>query len=215
MSILLPSLGAARERARRVKCASNLHQIALAWTMYLDYEMHGIFPKQLKNIQWFYGGKVDTVNFPQVLNPRPVNPYIGADPSGNRVAEVFHCPADRGVAYVGGPNKWRRPSTYDYYGNSYPANPRLFAHPQPWYEPVRLVDIRVPLPLVVLAGDHQHLDPGARNLEVFWHADDGLSVNLAFLDGHAEFLTLDPEREQTHRYSYVFEWLEPNDPNSP
>ncbi len=34
MSILLPSLGKAKEAARRVTCASNLRQLTLAWTMY-------------------------------------------------------------------------------------------------------------------------------------------------------------------------------------
>ena len=41
MSILLPALSGARERARRVKCASNLHQIGLGWTLYLDAEAKG------------------------------------------------------------------------------------------------------------------------------------------------------------------------------
>jgi prepilin-type N-terminal cleavage/methylation domain-containing protein/prepilin-type processing-associated H-X9-DG protein len=34
ISILLPSLGAARRGARTIKCASNLHQVAVGWTLY-------------------------------------------------------------------------------------------------------------------------------------------------------------------------------------
>jgi prepilin-type N-terminal cleavage/methylation domain-containing protein/prepilin-type processing-associated H-X9-DG protein len=43
ISILLPALGKARETAYRVKCASNLKQIGLAFTMYLG-DNKGVFP---------------------------------------------------------------------------------------------------------------------------------------------------------------------------
>ncbi|HTS18145.1 MAG TPA: prepilin-type N-terminal cleavage/methylation domain-containing protein [Verrucomicrobiae bacterium] len=35
-SMLLPVLGRARETGKKAQCVSNLHQIALAWTMYMD-----------------------------------------------------------------------------------------------------------------------------------------------------------------------------------
>ncbi len=44
VSVLLPTLGAARESANRVKCSSNLHQIALACIMYAN-DNHGKFPR--------------------------------------------------------------------------------------------------------------------------------------------------------------------------
>jgi general secretion pathway protein G len=44
ISILLPALGQARENARRVACASNLHQLALATIMYLN-DNHQVFPR--------------------------------------------------------------------------------------------------------------------------------------------------------------------------
>jgi prepilin-type N-terminal cleavage/methylation domain-containing protein len=44
VSILLPSLGRAREQARRVSCASNLRQIGLAAVMYAN-ENRGKFPR--------------------------------------------------------------------------------------------------------------------------------------------------------------------------
>ena len=44
ISLLLPALGKARESARRVACASNLHQLALATIMYLN-DNHQVFPR--------------------------------------------------------------------------------------------------------------------------------------------------------------------------
>lgn len=208
LGLLLPALSAAREQSRRAQCSSNLHQITLAWLMYLDQETNAIFPKFRSNIHWFYGGKVDDCEFPQVLNPRPVNHYVGYNPSGNTSAAVFRCPSDQGFAYLGNP-PWDRKSTYDYYGNCYPANPRLFANPLPQFQPVRMTDITLPLSMVVLVGDHQHLDAGGLYVRASWHGEDALSVNLGFLDGHAEFIRLDPDSDQTSRYSYPIKRLDP------
>jgi prepilin-type N-terminal cleavage/methylation domain-containing protein/prepilin-type processing-associated H-X9-DG protein len=208
ISILLPALSAAREQGRRARCAANLHQIGLAWTMYLDQELGGVFPSQRWNIQWFYGGKMDDVDFPQVLNPRPINRYVGIDPYGNATAEVFHCPSDRGAEFLREPG-WRHPCTYDEYGNSYPANGALFRHF--WYPPVRRVDIRLPPAIVVLAGDHQSYSPGDEYLRARWHDEEGLSMNVTFLDGHAEFTHFERDVPQTSRYSFPLEWLEPEE----
>ncbi|GAG45738.1 unnamed protein product, partial [marine sediment metagenome] len=99
VSILLPALGHAREHGKRVRCTSNLRQIAVAWQMYLDDGTNWVFPAYIDNIQWFYGGKVEIYAVPGggILNPRPLNRYLSLDPYGNRAAQVFHCPSDRGA----------------------------------------------------------------------------------------------------------------------
>ena len=43
VSVLLPALSTAREKARRTKCAANVRQMVLAMTMYSD-EYNGYFP---------------------------------------------------------------------------------------------------------------------------------------------------------------------------
>ncbi len=214
MSVLLPTLSAARERARRVKCASNLRQIGGAWLMYLDHEQQGAFPRFQKNIHWFYGGKMDQYGYPQLaLTPRPLNWYLGADPHGTAVAEVFHCPADSGAEFTR-PGGWSRPSTYDYYGNSYPTNGVFFRawcpkNPRP---PVVLDQIRLPHSMVILAGDHQSAYPGNEWLRARWHDQEGLAMNIVFLDAHAEFVHFERDVDQNARYSFYLEWQIPDPP---
>lgn len=54
VGILLPALGAAREAARKVKCASNLHQMSLSMDAYLiDYR--DIYPPHRSGVADFSG----------------------------------------------------------------------------------------------------------------------------------------------------------------
>ncbi len=214
VAILLPVLGRAKEQGRRARCGANLHQIALAWTMYLDQETTGVFPPLQNNLHWFYGGKVDRYEFPQRVDVRPVNRWIGLDPSGNPHAEVFHCPNDNGQ--FPRPVGWTAASSYDYFGNSYPTNPTLLANDRNACLPVRLGEIRLPAAQVVLVGDQQMIYPGSLAMQARWHDAEGLNMNLAFLDGHAQFMHLLPDVEQTSQYSFAVVWLPPpEDPNKP
>lgn len=63
VSILLPSLAAARESARAAVCASNLRQIAIGWTIYADQNNGAIVPGRTGrfsnpelNVQWVGNG---------------------------------------------------------------------------------------------------------------------------------------------------------------
>ena len=185
--------------------------------MYLG-EARDVFPKFRLNIHWFYGGKIESYAGGLVLNPRPLNRYVGADPYGNTTAEVFHCPSDRGQDP---PPLPKVRTSYDYYGNSYPTNGVFFATPRdphnvddPAIPPVRLTDVHVPFPRMVLVGDHQCMYPGLITLRAAWHDHEGLSMNLGFLDGHAAFLKIDLKHTQTDAYSFPLVPLDPNDPEN-
>ncbi len=73
-ALLLPTLGRAKERAKRISCASNLRQITMASLMYADNDPNGVF-------------------FPQVdRNDVDLNPFV---PSFIDSLEVFTCPSTR------------------------------------------------------------------------------------------------------------------------
>src|SRR5689334_949057 len=61
ISILLPSLNRARETANRVKCASNVRQIALAMIMYAN-DSKGVFPRSLDNGTTTVGNNYNSAN---------------------------------------------------------------------------------------------------------------------------------------------------------
>src|SRR3989442_2177570 len=70
ISILLPSLNRARETANRVKCASNVRQIALAMIMYAN-DNKGIFPRSLDNGTTAIGANYASANV--------ADPFTGAE----------------------------------------------------------------------------------------------------------------------------------------
>lgn len=97
ISILLPSLGRAREQTRTASCQANFHNLGLALTMYADAN-RGYFPQH----GYTHGGG-DALAAQAWINT--MIPYIGATwregpPSGStegarRALSVFRCPSDR------------------------------------------------------------------------------------------------------------------------
>lgn len=208
-ALLLPNLAIARERARRAKCLSNLRQIAVGWTLYLDdNEGRFMLDRSHNNLAWFYGGKVEVYSHLIVggrppFNPRPLNRYVALDPYGNATAELFHCPSDNG-AWVPDP-ALRRMSTYAYMGNSYMHNAALLSGSGVGTSarPLRITDIRVPHQVLIVGGDYQYYFNvvGSDAWKALWHEKSGLWVNLAFLDGHAAWTQMEFTRKFTSTYS--------------
>ena len=219
ISILLPALGQSREQARRVRCTSNLRQIAVGWHMYLEDETNGFFPLYSNNVQWFYGGKVGTYNAGGgVVGTRPINKYVALDPYAERTAQIFHCPSDTGALNLPDPAS-RGKTTYDYMGNSYPLNPTILygeiqvdnncLNYSP-ARPLRTDRILVPWSLFVLVGDQQMFwtPTGVHLYSAFWHDDDGSRMNLGFLDGHAKYTRMTWGEDWTERYVFDYCWCE-------
>ena len=110
-ALLLPSLANAKKQAHRAGCASNQHQIHLAYQMYVG-----------DNNDWFpvapglasVGGQTGTNHGNDVVRglvearKRPLNRYTGS-------TEVFRCPADKGDSLMQG----GQDHVFTYLGNSY------------------------------------------------------------------------------------------------
>ena len=96
IALLFPAMGRAREGARRVQCISNLRQIGIAITMYIDEHDFKFPPFMVSGNQWWYG---------------ELEPYID-----NR--EVFNCPSYKKHNY----DNWTRFSYgYNWLGLNEPS----------------------------------------------------------------------------------------------
>src|SRR6476469_4996091 len=87
ISILLPSLNKAREQANRIKCASNLRQIAMAGMMYANNMGKGKFPRT------YFNNTEDGINTSPTIGADQPNAFAG--PQGvvgaqNICASFFH-----------------------------------------------------------------------------------------------------------------------------
>ena len=116
ISILLPSLSAARKQAQTVKCLSNMRQLMTATNMYVN-DFKGFLPytnwgdgpnwsgtnggSQTKNPGAFYDGTIPGARGTYVLNDIKTGalwPYVAGK------VEVFRCPTDNGP--------WSDPKSY-------------------------------------------------------------------------------------------------------
>ncbi len=207
LAILFPTLRKAKDLAKRIRCQANLRQIALAWSQYLiDYD--GRF-YQGRYAAYDYGGWLGQRN----IGGRILNKYVALPPDVNSPdnAAVFCCPADRG----GIPGSFMREKVFDYYGTSYWTNELLIGQSQitPYDDRfVELYDLindqlsgitlnRVDNPArLLLMGDYgwaNQQDPVVDPRPIYeeytrlaeWHGRRE-HFNLAFLDGHVEFLRI-------------------------
>jgi prepilin-type N-terminal cleavage/methylation domain-containing protein len=126
LAIMLPALRTARVITKRLKCQSNLKQIAVAWNMYLD-DNDGRF-YQVVNANVLYGGWSGR----RPPTWRPLNSYLNLpaviaeesesgnydDIKENNEAKIFCCPADRGGVALYEPFM----KAYMLFGTSYQTN---------------------------------------------------------------------------------------------
>jgi len=127
IGILLPVLVAARERARSIKCASNIRQILLGINMYVD-ENKGWLPIPAFNEKGYYFAVQITGGGMMDFQTGTLLPYLGASPA--RRQDVFNCPSD-GPDRVVGTNDGTRGNldpTLTQRNFSYCLNQRLRGH---------------------------------------------------------------------------------------
>ena len=118
LAILLPSLSAARGQARRVKCASNMRQLALAVQMYSNEHRSRMMPLAYTDTNLLRGGPPiywwGTSDVSGVDHTRGfVWPYLGSDlrPDG-----FFECPEQKWGTYRPQGDAAAVTSTYGYNG---------------------------------------------------------------------------------------------------
>ncbi len=124
-SLLLPALGRARESGKRALCVSNLHQIGIAATMYVDDFGH--YPNTLSTgfeEMWRWAGNLiyDGGGINE-LPTRPLNPYLkvthvnfySTTPShlAPNIPSVARCPSDR----MSGSSFFQQVGSSYYYNN--------------------------------------------------------------------------------------------------
>jgi len=138
MAILLPALRKGKQLARRIRCGSNLRQLAIGWGLYLG-DNDGYFPIRATNAEFYYGGWRGDKD----RGGRYFNTAVRLDPNlaSPRQADLFRCPADRG----GMPGAHLRTKVFLRFGTSYMTNvflvgPKSFAFVY-WYSPMT-ADIR-------------------------------------------------------------------------
>ncbi len=99
ISMLLPALNKARDSAKRVQCASNQRQVAMAFFNYAARERGSLPPsyRQKPGVNWAYEAWALPILFEQKLLPYTVGdvqPTWGGDPvrTNVRTSKVLECP---------------------------------------------------------------------------------------------------------------------------
>ncbi|HTJ00723.1 MAG TPA: type II secretion system protein [Dongiaceae bacterium] len=193
--LLLPALARAKDKAKRVQCLNNEHQMAIAFQMYTSdfndyYPVHdgwatlgGQRPAKpyTTGFAAYYGGGEYETN-------RPLNKYV------NNV-NVFHCPADKGDALSPGVT-----SCWDAWGSSYlvewafddyrvaavTGSKGKYTAPS---IPIKTSKISARPSTKIILGDWPwHANRDTTQLASIWHNNKGQRGEaMLFGDGHSEF----------------------------
>jgi len=213
IAILLPALGRARETARRMTCASNLHQVGVVSRLY-EQDSNGIFPSVTaaslgvpQYSSWNYGmsiwctGGQSQASYPEVAaipnDRRPLYKYL-------KDVRFWKCPSDYWAWWttVNCP-----PETYYNYGSSYGFNAYANGPPKgvglfgfnvdKVNNPVKVIEYGEYVANCFWGGNP---DGGIR-----WHQQVGPWSNILFVDGHVDFILMYPgsQFQVSIRYSFI------------
>jgi prepilin-type processing-associated H-X9-DG protein len=214
----MPALNVTKALAKRLTCQSNLKQLTVAWHVYLD-DHDGTFYRGI-NTNHFFGGWNGTSDWANDSKDRPLNEYVGL-PLKIKTAEgakAYRCPADDG----GIVSITEQVKAYQYFGNSYQTNIILIGPTSIGDGPTELTELHDAIngqienlklshvstkwSYVPLMGDNNWMiewNPLYKDKHSkAWHGK-ARHHNLAFLDGHVEFLEIYKGLYVTPEYSIV------------
>ena len=195
-ALLLPALGNAKKQAHRAGCASNQHQIQLAYQMHVgdNNDWYPVAPG-LASV----GGQAGVDHGNNVVRgrvkatERPLNRYTGS-------TEVFRCPADKGDTLQNNDH------VFTSLGNSYRVAwwnafrvKRVIGLASPNHTdrktgakapPIKGSEVARKPSTKIIQGDwHWHGNRGLTDNRSVWHNYKGKArYNMAFGDGHVEFV---------------------------
>lgn len=212
-ALLLPALSAAKVRAKRIQCVSNLKQTGMATLLYAQDEADRL-PSMVSAVITYdlWGGKVGSES-PSSAN-RLVNQYVGLPPAattnGDGTMQVFKCPADVGA--LAGSWPARLPTVADHLGSSYLYNSSannndgaagLFQKKE--------TDVLHPSRIVLLNdfSFNCFFENNSPFEYMYWHDKKTLGFgNVAFMDQHVEYLPAQlnkPNFQQGPNWSFIYD----------
>jgi len=105
-ALLLPTLSRAQEKARGLKCVSNLKQLTVAWIMYADDHGGKLVWNDLtptgsgwvRGILDYNGANPDNTNTIFLTDPQ----YAKLAPYSVKTAGIYKCPSDQSTVTIGG-----------------------------------------------------------------------------------------------------------------
>ena len=226
LSIIVPSLGMAKDKARVVLCKNNMKQQGLAISMYIQ-DNNQYFPSATlpylasddENAMYTYviwGGKQGTESGynGDIYKKRLINPYIGdrSDASLQNMeagTQIFVCPADKG-AVGGAMSVDRRPLYWEKVGRSYQFNTGGNANKAAqglWGKKISAV--RNPYSLIMVSGIPgiaygADFDP---YLFAYWHnkKENGWA-NVLFVDQHVDLMHITNKNPETSQRDVTYDY---------
>jgi prepilin-type N-terminal cleavage/methylation domain-containing protein len=215
-SMLLPTLGRSKERAKVIQCVSNLKQLGIGFNLY-GQDNRDRFP-----LGSFGGGQDPAIEFTNILpsaRSRPLYTYVG--PSA-----VYKCSSDRGQALIPLADLQFKPTRYETAGISYDYNDSLptvvadggflkgvdgvlAGKPTSWVpDPTRYIVMHEPPARIYgnAAGEAQwhqwHYGVGGGEILDPRNARSDFQSPILFADSHAAVHNFSPSLQNDYRFPY-------------